>query len=130
MPAYGNVEHENTAIVSQISIKWARVSAFVAKGEGRKPVASLGMHALVGALVIVGATHVVAALAAHQLAAAALQPRRAVRAPLTHVFWSAIGPRLDRVLLRGESWRHNGETISLHTADSSGIDMHLIECVV
>lgn len=91
---------------------------------------SLGMQALAGALVVVGAAHVVAAAAAHQLAAAALQPRRAVRAPFTHVFWSAIVPRLDRLLLCGESGKHKAEPISLHAADSSGIDMHLIECVV
>ena len=130
MPAYGNVEHENTAIVSQISIKRALVSLFVSEADDSRLAYVSEIHALAGALVIIGAAHVVAAVAAHQLAAAALQPRRAVRTPLTHVFCSAIVPRLDRLLLRGECGRHNDEPISSQMADSSGIDTHLIECVV
>jgi len=82
------------------------------------------------ALVVIGAAHVVAATATHQLAAAALQPRGAVRTPLTHMFRRAIVPRLDRLPLRNDSGGHNGEPISFHAVDSSAIDTHLIECVI
>ena len=33
IPAYGNVEHQGTAIVSEISIKWALGGSFCREGD-------------------------------------------------------------------------------------------------
>jgi hypothetical protein len=42
IPAYGNVEHQGTAIVSEISIKWAPDSSFCREG-GRASSLPAGM---------------------------------------------------------------------------------------
>lgn len=125
IPAYGNVEHQGTAIVSEISIKWGRPPIF---RESLRPRATIDRLGHENALVVVRAAHVVAAAPANQLAAAAFQAGRAIRTPQTHVLGIAIVSRLDKLSFGSGSRRHEGEPISLPVADSSGIDTHLIEC--
>jgi hypothetical protein len=94
--------------------------------------------------VVVRAAHVVVAAPAHQLAAAALQTRRAVRTPLAGMLGGAMRLLrrallliplvrillLDRRGFSGECRRHDGQPTPSPAGDSSGIRAHLIQCAV